>query len=124
MAELLTLTPGLAPGVDPTLDFESILKASRAISGEIDLNGLVVNLLKLAMENGKFPVAILDSGDNVGGGSPGDSTFLLKELLRQKAQGWVVTIADRPAAEALPDGKPIAEVLRQVSPRRSSTHDP
>jgi microcystin degradation protein MlrC len=56
--------------------------------------------VKLAMENGKFPVAILDSGDNVGGGSPGDSTFILKELLRQKAQGWVVTIADRQAAEA------------------------
>jgi microcystin degradation protein MlrC len=56
--------------------------------------------VKLAMENGKFPVAILDNGDNVGGGSPGDSTFILKELLRQKAQGWVMTIADRQAAEA------------------------
>jgi microcystin degradation protein MlrC len=56
--------------------------------------------VKMAMESDKFPVALLDSGDNVGGGSPGDSTFILSELLRQKAQGWVVTIADRQAAEA------------------------
>jgi microcystin degradation protein MlrC len=56
--------------------------------------------VKQAMENGKFPVVLLDNGDNVGGGSPGDSTFILRELLRQKAQGWVVTLADRQAAQA------------------------
>ncbi len=56
--------------------------------------------VKQAMESSKFPVVILDSGDNVGGGSPGDSTFILSELVRQKAAGWVVTIADRDAAEA------------------------
>src|SRR5262249_54891618 len=33
-------------------------------------------------------------------GSAGDSTFILSELLRQKAQGWVVTIADRAAVQA------------------------
>jgi microcystin degradation protein MlrC len=40
------------------------------------------------------PVALMDLGDNVGGGSAGDSTFLLAELLRQEAAGWVVTLAD------------------------------
>jgi microcystin degradation protein MlrC len=61
--------------------------------------------VKLAMESDKFPVVLLDNGDNVGGGSPGDSTFILKELLRQKARGWVVTIADRQATEvAFRDG--------------------
>jgi len=48
----------------------------------------------------KFPVALIDMGDNIGGGTPGDSTFLLSELLRQKAQGWVVTLADPAAAQA------------------------
>jgi microcystin degradation protein MlrC len=33
-------------------------------------------------------------GDNIGGGSAGDSTFLLSELLRQGALGWVMTLAD------------------------------
>lgn len=53
--------------------------------------------VKRAMAAQKFPVALIDMGDNIGGGSAGDSTFLLTELLRQKAQGWVVVIAD-PAA--------------------------
>jgi microcystin degradation protein MlrC len=39
-------------------------------------------------------------GDNIGGGSAGDSTFLLSKLLGQGAQGWVVTLAD-PAAAAV-----------------------
>ena len=53
--------------------------------------------VRLAMSATKFPVALFDTGDNVGGGSAADSTFMLDELLRQKAQGWVMTIAD-PAA--------------------------
>jgi len=53
-----------------------------------------------AMRSTKFPVALMDTGDNIGGGSPGDSTFILSELLRQKATGWVVVISDRAAAEA------------------------
>ncbi len=47
----------------------------------------------------KFPVVLIDMGDNIGGGSSGDATFLLEELLRQKAQGWVVTIADPEAVQ-------------------------
>ncbi len=53
--------------------------------------------VKQAMANDKFPVALMDMGDNIGGGSAGDSTFVLAELLRQKAEGWVVVICD-PAA--------------------------
>jgi microcystin degradation protein MlrC len=55
--------------------------------------------VKQAMTAERFPVALIDMGDNIGGGSSGDSTFLLGELLRQKAQGWVVTIADRQAVQ-------------------------
>jgi microcystin degradation protein MlrC len=42
----------------------------------------------------KFPIALIDMGDNIGGGSSGDSTFILDQLLKQEAQGWVVVIAD------------------------------
>jgi microcystin degradation protein MlrC len=52
-----------------------------------------------AMQAKKFPAVLVDMGDNVGGGSPGDSTFVLEELVRQKAQGWVVVIADPKAAD-------------------------
>lgn len=53
-----------------------------------------------AMAATKFPVALMDTGDNIGGGSAGDSTFILEELLRQKAQGWVVVVADPEAVAA------------------------
>lgn len=50
-------------------------------------------------EERSYPVVLVDMGDNIGGGSAGDSTFLLSELLRQGAEGWVVVLAD-PAAVA------------------------
>ncbi|MBI1788854.1 MAG: M81 family metallopeptidase [Acidobacteria bacterium] len=53
-----------------------------------------------AMAGGKFPVALFDTGDNIGGGSSGDSTFILAELLRQKASGWFVPFTEPEAAAA------------------------
>jgi microcystin degradation protein MlrC len=38
------------------------------------------------------PVVLVDTGDNVGGGSAGDGTVILAELLRQKATGAVVCL--------------------------------
>jgi microcystin degradation protein MlrC len=46
------------------------------------------------------PVVLVETGDNIGGGSAGDSTILLAELLRQEAEGWVVVLADPQAAQA------------------------
>src|SRR5262249_40157649 len=40
----------------------------------------------------KLPVVLVDTGDNVGGGSAGDGTVLLAELLRQGATGSVVCL--------------------------------
>jgi microcystin degradation protein MlrC len=45
-----------------------------------------------------YPVVLVDVGDNIGGGSAGDSTFLLSELLAQEAPGWMMTLADLGAA--------------------------
>ncbi len=56
--------------------------------------------VKAAMAAPKFPVALMDTGDNIGGGSAGDSTFILEELLKQKATGWVFVIADPAAVKA------------------------
>ncbi|MEX2601059.1 MAG: M81 family metallopeptidase [Balneolaceae bacterium] len=55
--------------------------------------------VRMAMEHEGRPVLLIDMGDNIGGGSPGDSTFLLEELLRQEAQGFVMVIADPEAYE-------------------------
>jgi len=53
-----------------------------------------------AMASDKFPVVLMDTGDNIGGGSAGDGTFILAELVKQKAQGWVMVISDAAANKA------------------------
>jgi microcystin degradation protein MlrC len=56
--------------------------------------------VRQAIDEGAFPTVIVETGDNIGGGSPGDSTFLLAALLRQRAAHAVVTILDPDAARA------------------------
>lgn len=56
--------------------------------------------VRQAMREPKFPVTLMDTGDNIGGGSAGDSTFLLDEFLKQKALGWLMTVWDPAAVEA------------------------
>lgn len=53
-----------------------------------------------AMKASKLPVALMDTGDNIGGGSAGDATFILDELVKQKAVGWVVVMYDPEAVRA------------------------
>ncbi|MEV0792544.1 M81 family metallopeptidase [Kribbella sp. NPDC050459] len=48
---------------------------------------------------GEQPLLVLDVGDNIGGGGPGDSTVLLAEALRRGASGAGTTLHD-PAAVA------------------------
>jgi microcystin degradation protein MlrC len=48
---------------------------------------------------GPQPALVLDCGDNIGGGGPGDSTVLLAEALRLGLRGVLVIIADAPAVE-------------------------
>jgi len=55
---------------------------------------------RMAIAEPKSPVVLVEMGDNIGGGSAGDSTFILAELLKQKAQGWVVALADSEAVQA------------------------
>ena len=48
----------------------------------------------------EHPVVLVDVGDNIGGGTPGDGTALLAELLRQGAVAATMCIADAEAAAA------------------------
>lgn len=56
--------------------------------------------LALSCDPAAGPVVLADVADNVGGGSPGDGTVLLAELLRQEAKGALVLIADAEAVHA------------------------
>lgn len=46
------------------------------------------------------PVVLLDVGDNIGGGSPGDSTVLLDEALRQGVRSVLLSLHDPEAVRA------------------------
>ncbi|MBA4187882.1 MAG: MlrC domain protein [Planctomycetaceae bacterium] len=48
--------------------------------------------VKQAIAATSTPVLLIDLGDNIGGGSAGDGTVLLAELLAQKAKGFVVVL--------------------------------
>ena len=46
----------------------------------------------LALHSPRLPVLLIDLGDNIGGGSSGDGTVLLEELLKQRATGAIVVL--------------------------------
>jgi microcystin degradation protein MlrC len=53
-----------------------------------------------AIASDEWPVVLVDVGDNIGGGTPGDGTVLLAELLRQGARDAVIVVNDPDAAAA------------------------
>ncbi len=55
--------------------------------------------VKLAMTSVQPPVAISDGGDNIGAGTPGDGTELLREVLKQNVDSAFVMIWDPAAAQ-------------------------
>ncbi len=52
-----------------------------------------------ARQSAKKPVVLMDVGDNVGAGSPGDSTILLAEAIRQGARQTMVILYDPESVE-------------------------
>jgi microcystin degradation protein MlrC len=59
----------------------------------------VSEAVRRAIESNHHPVILADVGDNIGAGTPGDSTFILRELFEQQAAGAVVIIADEASVE-------------------------
>lgn len=61
--------------------------------------------VRLAIEATRKPAVLVDLGDNIGGGSAGDGTTLLNELIGQNAPAFVVPLFDPDAvAEACRTG--------------------
>jgi microcystin degradation protein MlrC len=102
-------TPAMGPSVIAVADGDR--GAAQAAADEIAAamwgvrGGLFVRCpapaeaVRLALREGPRPVLLVDLGDNVGGGSAGDGTVLLAELVRQGASGSVVVLHDPGAVE-------------------------
>jgi microcystin degradation protein MlrC len=70
------------------------------------------------------PVVLVDVADNIGGGSPGDGTEILAELLEQGAQGAVVPIADAEVARAAARAAPGASLRVEIGGKTDDFHGP
>jgi microcystin degradation protein MlrC len=80
--------------------------------------------VRQALEAPRGPVVLADVADNVGGGSPGDGTALLQELLAARATGAVMTIADADAVAAAVAAGPGAELETSVGGKTDNRHGP
>lgn len=75
-----------------------------------------------AISSDQHPVILVEMGDNIGGGSPGDSTFILAELLRQKALGFVVALCDPESVQTCIQIGVGNEVSLQVGGKADNLH--
>jgi microcystin degradation protein MlrC len=71
---------------------------------------------------GPRPALVLDVGDNIGGGGPGDSTVLLGEALRLGLPGVLVILVDPGAVDACREVGTGGEVSLSVGGRREPDH--
>ena len=75
-----------------------------------------------AIQSESHPVILVEMGDNIGGGSPGDGTFILAELVRQKASGYVVVVYDPEAVQTCVQAGVGASVSLQVGGKADNLH--
>ena len=68
------------------------------------------------------PIILVEMGDNIGGGSPGDSTFILEELLRQRASGFVVVLYDPESVQSCVQAGIGGEVSLRVGGKADNRH--
>ena len=67
------------------------------------------------------PVLLLDMGDNVGGGSPGDGTFLLEALHKERIKSFVC-ICDPAAVDRLQKHSPDSQLTLEIGGHINDLH--
>ena len=75
-----------------------------------------------AIASEQHPVILVEMGDNIGGGSPGDSTFVLAELQRQRASGFVVVLCDPEGVQTCVQAGIGADVALNVGGKADNLH--
>ena len=75
-----------------------------------------------AVASEQHPIILVEMGDNIGGGSPGDSTFVLAELQRQGASGFVVILCDPEGVQTCVQAGIGAEVALDVGGKADNLH--
>ncbi len=78
--------------------------------------------LKSAAAAARGPVVLMDVGDNIGGGSPGDSTVLLEAAQRLGVRDYLQTLRDRDAVAACMVAGPGADITLDVGAKTDDRH--
>ena len=78
--------------------------------------------VKEALESEGGPVILVDSADNIGGGSPGDGTDGLRAMLEHDVQGGVIVLADPEAVAKCYDLPTGAEITLTVGAKADNWH--
>jgi len=80
--------------------------------------------IRLAALSDNPPVSIADSGDNIGGGTPGDGVALLHEILKQGVDSAFVPLWDPEAALKAAEAGVGAEITLEVGGKSDSVYGP
>lgn len=80
--------------------------------------------IRQAMRAENPPVAIADSGDNIGGGTPGDGTALLREIFSQGVDSAFVPLCDPEAAKQAAEAGVGATVTLEVGGKSAPLYGP
>lgn len=80
--------------------------------------------VRMAVAYGDGLTVLVDVGDNVGGGTPGDGTVLLAELLLQKAKQALVLLCDPEAVAACVAAGVRSEIKLKVGGKCDRHHGP
>lgn len=78
--------------------------------------------VKRAVECTKKPVVVMDVGDNVGAGTPGDSTILLAEVIRQQARNALVILYDPQSVQTCVQAGVCSTVELEVGGKTDTFH--
>ena len=76
----------------------------------------------ISLDASQHPVILVEMGDNIGGGSPGDSTFILSELLQQGASGFVVVVYDPEGVQSCIQAGVSEAISLQVGGKMDNRH--
>lgn len=103
---------------------ESLSLKARVLASELRSQEWTVDAALDEIERARrFPALLVEPSDNVGGGAPGDATFLLRALLRRPVGRSGLILDDPVSVQALRQASPGDTVTLQIGGRGWS-HDP
>ena len=100
-----------------------LARAAWEVRTELEGDGVAIDeALRHAAQSAAHPVVLLDVGDNVGGGSPGDSTHVLAAAQRLGVGGLFHSLCDPASVSACADAGVGATVELEVGGKTDDLH--